>query len=160
MNACEVLKVGLQMADFVSQAYLADLSDAELLQRPHPQCNHINWQVGHIILSEHQMLEQCFPGKMPALPAGFEQQYARDAGGSDDPARFATKEVLLRTYREQRDATLAVIDSLSDGDLERETGIHYAPTLASLLSIQGSHWLMHCGQWVVVRRALGKPVVI
>jgi hypothetical protein len=29
-----------------------------------------------------------------------------------------------------------------------------------MLSMQGSHWMMHAGQWVIVRRNLGKPVLI
>ena len=36
----------------------------------------------------------------------------------------------------------------------------HAPTLGALYLMQGGHWLMHCGQWVIVRRQLGKPVVI
>jgi hypothetical protein len=33
----------------------------------------------------------------------------------------------------------------------------YAPTVAAVYDMQGSHYLMHAGQWVVVRRQLGKP---
>jgi hypothetical protein len=34
------------------------------------------------------------------------------------------------------------------------------PTVAALLAMSGTHALMHCCQWVAVRRQLGKPVVI
>ena len=33
----------------------------------------------------------------------------------------------------------------------------YAPTVASVLMLLGSHWLMHAGQFVPIRRKLGKP---
>ena len=36
----------------------------------------------------------------------------------------------------------------------------WAPTVAALLAMTGTHALMHCGQFVAVRRQLGKPVVI
>ena len=33
----------------------------------------------------------------------------------------------------------------------------YAPTVGDAFLILGSHWLMHAGQWAVLRRKLGKP---
>jgi uncharacterized protein (DUF1330 family) len=36
----------------------------------------------------------------------------------------------------------------------------YAPTVAAAFSMLGSHWLMHAGQWVIVRRELGREIVI
>ena len=32
----------------------------------------------------------------------------------------------------------------------------YAPTVAVVLTMLGAHWLMHAGQFVAVRRKLGK----
>ena len=31
------------------------------------------------------------------------------------------------------------------------------PTVASLFSLAGTHWVMHAGQWAIVRRQLGRP---
>jgi hypothetical protein len=160
MNAIGAIRGSLEMADMVGMAYLGDLSDAEFMQRPHPQCNHINWQVGHLISSEHSMLEAIAPGAMPALPAGFAEKYTKDTATSDDPSQFASKDELMQAYKAQRAATLAVLEATPESDLDAETGIHYAPTKGALLGMQGAHWLMHCGQWVIVRRNNGKPVVI
>lgn len=160
MNALDSLKVGLDMADFVCQSYLKDLSDADLMTRPHSACNHINWQIGHLVLSENEMMSAIAPQSMPSLPAGFAEKYARETQGIDDASKFCTKAELLAAFAAQRAATIQVMQSLTDADLDKPTGIDYAPTVVSLLSIQGAHWLMHCGQWVVVRRMLGKPVVI
>ena len=33
----------------------------------------------------------------------------------------------------------------------------YCPTVASVLMMSPAHWLMHVGQWSVIRRKLGKP---
>ena len=160
MQTRDAIKIGIDAAAFVVNAYLADLSDAELMKRPHPQCNHINWQVGHLIASEHEMLDRFVPGGMPALPEGFADKYQKETGVSDDPSRFATKSELMTAFQTQRDATLKALAQASDADWDKETGVSYAPNVASLYMMQSSHWLMHCGQWVIVRRQLGKPVVI
>lgn len=148
------------MAEMVGLSYLGDLSDQELMLRPHPECNHVNWQVGHLICSEHQLLEAIAPGQLPPLPAGFAEKYGRDTATSHEPSQFASKDALLQVYKEQRAGTLAVLAATSAADLDSPTGMDYAPTWAAIFRLQGEHWLMHCGQWVVVRRMCGKPIVI
>ncbi len=70
-----------------------------------------------------------------------------------------TKDQLLAVFKEQRAATLAALAKQSDSDLDKSTGVDYAPTVGSMFSMQGSHWLMHGGQWVIVRRKVGKPAL-
>lgn len=160
MNAKKAIKDGLDMGEMVAMAYLGDLSDAEMMQRPHPQCNHLNWQVGHLIASEHGLMSKVAPGEMPDLPDGFEAKYQKEMAGSDDATQFANKEELMEVYKAQREKTLQILDTLSDADLDNPTGVEYAPTFGAMVAMQGAHWLMHCGQWVVVRRQNDKPVVI
>ena len=160
MDAIAAIKGCLDTADMVGMSYLSDLSDAELMQRPHPKCNHINWQVGHLISAEHEMVSKIADAPMPELPAGFADKYSKEAAASDDPNDFATKDELLQAYKAQREATIRVLQGLCEDDLDKPTGIEYAPTIGSMLSLQGAHWLMHCGQWVIIRRSADKPVVI
>lgn len=159
MNSRELLKVGVDLAEMVVNGYLADLTDEQLLIRPHAGCNHINWQLGHLISSEAYHLNKVKEGSAPPLPAGFAEKYSKETAGSDDPAAFLKKDELLRLHQEQLAAFFSLIAELSDADLDRETGVPYAPTVGALLSLQGSHWLMHAGQWVIVRRSLGKPAL-
>ncbi|MCA9132977.1 MAG: DinB family protein [Planctomycetales bacterium] len=160
MNANEVIKGTLDTAEMVGLAYLGDLSDAQLMQRPHPECHHLNWQVGHLILSEHGLMQTIAPGGMPELPSGFAATYSKEAAASDDASKFATKEQLLQAYREQRAGTLALLAKITETELDEPSGVEYAPTKGAVFSMTGQHWLMHCGQWVIVRRQAGKPVVI
>ncbi len=157
MNTREAIKQTLDTAEMISLMILEDMTDAELLKRPCEGCNHTNWQLGHLIVSENSLVEKAAPGEMPPLPAGFAEKYGRDHDKNDDPNFFVKKDELLKTYREQRAATLAAMGKLSDADFDKQTGLPYAPTMGSLFSMQGSHWLMHCGQWSVVRRQLGRP---
>lgn len=157
MNAADAIKLGLETGEFVAMGYLQDLTDKELMERPHPACNHINWQVGHLVAAEHEMISQIAPGAMPPLPAGFKEKYTKEAASSDKPGDFARKDELLAVYKQQRAATLAALAKTAPADFDKPTGIEYAPTVASMYSLQGSHWLMHAGQWVIVRRKNGRP---
>jgi len=160
MNSKAAIKICIDMADMVCGAYLGDLTDSEMMQRPHPACNHINWQVGHLIVAEHQMMSKAQGYSMPALPAGMAEMYSKETQGSDNSSQFMTKSALMAAMQEQRAGTLKILEQISEAELDTATGIDYAPTIASLLSMQGSHWMMHAGQWVIVRRNLGKAVLI
>lgn len=156
MNAHEAIRLTIDMGSTVALAYVADLNDDDLLKRPAAGCNHINWQLGHLIRSEHDDVEKVSPGAMPALPPGFADKYAAATAGVDDPAKLCTKAELMAVYEAQRAATLAALDKTSAADLDRPSGIEYAPSVGAVFSLQGSHWLMHVGQWAVVRRQLGR----
>jgi hypothetical protein len=160
MDSRAAIKMAIDMGDRVAMSYLNDLSDEDLMRRPHPSCNHLNWQIGHLISSENQLNSKAFPGAVPALPAGFAEKYTKETAGKDDPSAFARKAQLMEAFQQQRAATLALLDKQSDQDLDKPTGVSFVPTVGALLSLHGSHWLMHAGQWVIVRRQLGKPVVI
>src|SRR5688572_8726911 len=138
MHSRNAIKLGIDMADLVAKSYLADLNDDDLMRRPHPACNHINWQVGHLIASENQMGNQALPGSMPPLPSGFAEKYKRETATSDDASQFSRKDELMKTYQEQRAATLTALERVTDSDLDKPTGLDYAPTLGALFSIQGS----------------------
>lgn len=160
MNATELLRFETGLAEMVCMAYLNDLSDEDLMRRPAPGCNHIKWQVGHLIASDHGMISALFPGRVPSLPEGFAERYSKERAASDDGPSFDSKQDLLQHYRDQRKAALEVLGSLSPEDLSAaspESMQAYAPTVGAVFSMLGSHWMMHCGQWAVVRRQLGHP---
>ena len=156
MNSRQAMKLSIDAGEMVSMAYLEDLNDQELMRRPCPGCNHINWQVGHLIAAENGMLSKIAPGATPPLPASFAEKYSKDTAVSDDPKAFCTKDELLKIYCQQRAATLAALEKMTDEQLDAPSGFDFAPTVGSVLSLQGSHWLMHAGQWAVIRRQLGR----
>jgi hypothetical protein len=156
MNARQAIKLSIDSGDFVGLAYLEDLTDKELLHRPCPGANHINWQLGHLIVSEHGMTEKVSPGSMPALPAGFAEKYTKETSASDDANAFCKKDELLRVHKEQRAGSLKALEKMSDEQLDGPSGFDFVPTVGGLFSMQGSHWLMHAGQWAVIRRQLGR----
>jgi hypothetical protein len=151
--------------DRILATYLADLDDADLLVRPVEGQNHIAWQLGHVISTEHMLLDQIRPGSSPALPEGFVEAHGRDEAStrSDDPARFQTKAKYLELWEAQRAATRAVLDALGDADLDApgpERVRRMAATVGATFVVLGTHPLMHVGQFVGVRRKLNKPLAI
>jgi hypothetical protein len=156
MNARQAIKMAIESGDMVSLMYLEDLSDAELMHRPCPGCNHINWQVGHLIIAENSMLNKVAPEAVPPLPAGFTEKYAKETATSDDASKFCKKDELLKIHKQQRAATLAALEKMTDDKLDAPSGLDFAPTTGAVFSLQGGHWLMHAGQWAVVRRQLGR----
>lgn len=156
MQTKDAIKINIDMGQFISLGYIEDLTDQELLHRPAPGANHINWQLGHLIAAEHEMIEKVAPGAMPALPAGFVEKYAKETAVIDDPAKLCTKAELLKVYHEQRAGTLKALAAANDADMDKATGVEYAPNVAAMYLMQGTHWVMHAGQWAVIRRQLGR----
>jgi hypothetical protein len=157
MDSRQAIGQSLKAADMVCMSYLGDMNDQELQRRPHAKCNSLYWQLGHLIVSEHKMVSQIASGKMPQLPAGFAEAFASQP---DPAAPTFSRDQLFEVYRQQRAATEAALAQTSDDQLDQPSGIHYAPTVGSVFSMQATHWLMHCGQWVIVRRELDKPILI
>jgi hypothetical protein len=163
MNAKDVIRQALGTSVHVVKAYVGDLSDAEMLKRPGPGCNHVAWQLGHLIASECQLLEAVKPGAAPELPAGFAEAHSKDTSGSDDPAKFGTKQQYLDLMDKVNAASLAALDTYSETDLDQpspEKMRKMFPTMGALFVLIATHPMMHAGQFVPVRRALGKPILI
>lgn len=160
MPTVDLIQAVLAPSDMVVKMYLEDLSDADLLVRPCAGANHIAWQLGHTIVSEHQLVEMVCPGKMPPLPSGFAEKHSPETAKLDDPQAFCTKAEYLQQYSVQRAGTLATAGALSEEQLAApapEKIRMFAATVAAVFANQSSHWMMHAGQWAVVRRKLGRP---
>jgi len=159
MNAKTAIKTALDTSEMIAMAYLDDLTDEEMMIRPLDGCNHIKWQFGHLIASENKMIDCCKPGSMPALPDGFAEKYTKATSTNDEGSAFDAKSDLLLLYRQQRSSTLAILEQLSEEQLDQETDESirsYAPTVGSAIVMQDVHWMMHAGQWAVLRRKLGR----
>jgi hypothetical protein len=149
---------------FISHT-LGDFTDADMFARPCPGANHAAWQLGHLISAEASVLKNLAPTFAVALPEGFNDAYKLDANKNDDAAKFApvnTKAQLLELFGKVREGTAAWVESLPAEQLDSPTPDKYkawAPSIGKLASGQIDHTLMHLGQFQVIRRKLGKPVL-
>ena len=162
MSIATQIKNELNLPTFTVQVYLEDLSDADLMRRPVDNANHIAWQLGHLIDAENKLNNMVCPDSMPALPEGFAEKHSNENASSDDPSQFCTKDEYLKAMEEQRAGTLALLDRLSDEELEQpapESLQKFGATVGAIIAGQSAHWMMHAGQWVIVRRQLGKEAI-
>lgn len=67
MNAQKAIECGIDMAVMISTGYLEDLSEEELMHRPDPKCNHIKWQLGHLIASDNQIINGSCEGALAQI---------------------------------------------------------------------------------------------
>ncbi len=141
---------------------LGDFSDADMLARPTPAANHAAWQMGHLIVAEHGMINSVTPGSIPELPAGFADKFKKETARSDDPSAFPRKAELLDLFGKIRGATVQWARKLTSTDLDKQTPEKlrsWCPSVAHLVAMLPQHVAMHVGQFQVIRRKLGKPVL-
>jgi uncharacterized damage-inducible protein DinB len=162
MNGIQAIRSAMHSTQQILGMYLGDLADADLLVRPAPSANHIAWQLGHIIAGEVMLLKEIPGAAHPELPAGFAKAHDAANAASTSTEGFLSKAEYLNLFNKTRAATLALLDKLTDADLDRPTQGkigQFAPTHGALLMLISNHTLMHAGQFTVVRRKLGKPIV-
>jgi len=151
------------ISQMVLTQYINDLTDAELMLRPGKGCNHIAWQLGHLIHSECGLLNSLVPGAAPQLPAGFAEKHDKSKQGSDNPSDFCTKQEYLDLIKQVHQAFTTALNKCSDADFDKPSPEQWQkmfPTAGQIWILMATHQMMHAGQFVPVRRSLGKPVVI
>lgn len=163
MDTKSAIKETFGISNMVLNSYISDLTDAELLRRPGARCNHVAWQLGHLISSECGLLNGIQAEAAPKLPEGFEAKHSRENTGSDNVADFLTKQEYIDLASKVHEAVIACLDAFPDAKLDDPSPEHLRsmfPTLGSMFILIATHSMMHAGQIVPLRRELGKPVLI
>ena len=163
MNVKEVIAATLDTSSMVLNAYIGDLSDADLMVRPAEGCNHVAWQLGHLISSEAMLLGMVAPGAAPELPEGFAEKHSKEQSGDDNPANFCSKQEYLDLFDKVHAATKTALEKVTEADLDQPSPENFRemfPKMGNVWVLLAIHGMMHAGQFVPVRRKLGKPVTI
>jgi hypothetical protein len=141
---------------------LGDFSDADMMERPVPAANHALWQIGHLAV-ETAVFAAAVPGvKVPAVPAEWRDAFGKGAAKSDNAKAFPTKAEVLKVFAAVNGALAEGVKKLSPEDLNKpgpEAFKSFAPTVGHIVEMTGAHYMMHVGQFQVIRRKLGKPVL-
>jgi hypothetical protein len=120
MNAKDAIRSSANLSSMVLKTYISDLDDADLMRRPGEGCNHLAWQLGHLISSEVHLLDNVAPGQGTELPDGFADAHSKEQSNNDDPAGFHGKETYIELFDKVRAASLAALDAYADSDLDRK----------------------------------------
>jgi len=163
MTGIQVLITALESTKATLEMLVGDFTDAELLVRPVPGANHAAWQIGNVILRDPFLVKAVIPGAAyPEFPAGFADLHGNKGAKTDSGPGFLTKDGYLKLLGSTRAATIAAVSKLTDADLDRPSpeSMRWAgPTVAHVLLFAANHALLHAGQFSVIRRKLGKPVL-
>ncbi|MCO6043467.1 DinB family protein [Aeoliella sp. ICT_H6.2] len=163
MNANQAIAATLDTSNFVLNSYFSDLTDEELISTPAEGCNPLAWQLGHLITSECRMLDMLVPGSAPELPEGFADKHSKEQSGNLDLANYYTKQEYQDLFEKVHTASKAALEKVTEDELDApapEAFRQLFPTTGAVWILLAMHGMMHAGQFVPVRRKLGKPVVI
>ncbi len=161
MTGKEVLKNALESTQQILHWFIADLSDADFMERPVANANHIAWQIGHTTAVEARFLPQ-IGGVAPPLPDGFDKKHTKDTASLNNAADFYTKQQYIDCFDKVRNASIARLEKLSDLDLDTKTEgpmAQFAPNWGAMFILLANHTMMHVGQFSAIRRKIGKPVL-
>ena len=120
---------------------------------------HTLWVLGHLAYIEALVIRGFMLGEPNPL-ADWEEIFD-GADTTGDVGQYRSFDQVLATCREMRDSTLALLDSLSEADLDKASA--KAPeghkdsfgTYRLCLQFVADHWYMHRGQLADARRAAG-----
>jgi len=163
MSGIQVILAEFESSRAMLESFLADFSDEDLLVRPVPGANHAAWQIGNVIAGDPFLVKALLPdAAFPELPAGFGELHGRKGATKDSDPGFLTKDGYMKLLKDVRAAAITAVSKLTDADLDKpapESMSFAGPTVGSVLMFVTSHTLMHMGQFSVIRRKLGKPVL-
>jgi hypothetical protein len=160
MDLKSFLATSLERSTAILKMTVADLSDADLRERPVDNANPANWQIGHLINAQSFLFSEIGAPRFN-LPAGFTDAYG-GKGPATGGATLLSKADLLKLFDDLNAASVAWVRSLTPEQLAAPTPEKYrgiAPTVADMINMASPHNAMHVGQIQVLRRKLGKPVL-
>ena len=160
MSIAEMLSKNILQSKGMIDMSLKDFSDADMFFRPAKTANHAIWQMGHLANSVRGMVTTCDPSV--AFPFEDDTRFGKSKASIDDPAFFPGRAELLARFDLAMDTAAGWVAKLSDAELAKPTPERmqsFAPTVANAAMLIASHPFMHIGQFTVMRRALGKPIL-
>lgn len=159
MHSIDLVRANLRRSEEIVLARIEDMRDhAMVFPTPRGGC-HSLWVLGHLAYIELQVVRTIMSGQ--SNPLAHWEEVFDGADVSGDASLFPSFEEALRECRGARTATLALLDSLSEGDLDRKSSRVPAGaeglfgTYRACLQYCADHWLMHRGHLADARRAAG-----
>ncbi|MCA9014196.1 MAG: DinB family protein [Planctomycetaceae bacterium] len=159
MNTIEFIRSGLESSKNWACTLLDDMRETPLVEPTPHGGNHPLWVLGHLIVSESFLLDQCLQGKPNRFP-----EYAELFGAGSTPVADASKypayDEIRPLFDQIRQDTLALLDTLSEDDLDQashHTENPFFSTVGNCFQAMIMHTMNHSGNVTDARRAAGKP---
>lgn len=159
MQSIDLIRENLRRSEEIVLARIEDMRDHHMVfPTPRGGC-HTLWVLGHLAYIEALVVQDIMLGEENPLAHWGEIFDGAEVSG--DAARFPTFDLVLGECRGVRARTVALLDSLSEDDLDRrsanppEGAEELLGTHRRCLQYAAAHWFMHRGQLADARRAAG-----
>lgn len=153
------LKMWLELSRKTSEGMLADFKTPDdWVYQVDPAANHAMWFVGHMTSTDNFVISMLAPDKAIELPVNYQDLFGMGSKPVGDPAIYPTPADALRLLRERRQTLLAVLDTLSDEELNKPVppgSPSFLADNAAMFQFIVYHEGVHTGQMSIARRALG-----
>ena len=159
MRSIDLIRDNLQKSRDRALAHVEDMRDhAVVFPTPNGGC-HTLWTLGHLAYIETLVIRTFMLGE--ANPLAHWEATFDGADVSGDSTLFPPFDEVLARCRDVRESTMALLDSLSEDDLDRVSANApegFADTFGTYrlcLQYVADHFYMHRGQLADARRAAG-----
>ena len=165
MQSKELLRAGLQLSDQLVLPMLEDLKGEPLAAPTANGGNHPWWIAGHLTFGEGNLFWNYMRGE-PNPVAEWKDFFDGGTQPCPEGKQYPPYEELLGKYRELREQTLTLLDSLREQDLDQpsknvsEELRGFFGTYRQCFLVAILHGMMHRGQLADVRRSLGRGVLM
>ena len=159
MQSIDLIRENLRRSEEIVLAGIEDMRDhAVVFPTPRGGC-HTLWVLGHLAYIESLLTHGFMLGKQNPLAHWEELFDGADVTG--DLEQFPPFDRVLEECKSVRAATVALVDSLTEEDLDIASAIvprggdNLFGTYRRCLQYAADHWFMHRGQLADARRAAG-----
>lgn len=156
----ETIAYALSASHALFKRFMEDMTPEDYLHRPTPKANCAAWIVGHLTLSERNVLRR-LGAPLPELPEGFEHRFSRDEG-CPQASEFGDVTRLMPQFDEHRRRLIEAVKAATPEQLDRPLDKPHPmfKTVGEMLTFMALHGTMHAGQVSTIRRSLGRPPII
>jgi hypothetical protein len=159
MNAIDLIRSALTLADRATMQVLEDMRDAPLTAPTPRGGNHPHWVLGHLTLIEGNIPRILFGEPNPV--AHLAPLFAAGTEPKPDGNGYPPFDELLRTYRDLRARNLQILEQLGNEGLDKPTvapprGLEFIRTAGDTFLVIAMHQMNHRGQVSDARRAAGR----
>lgn len=143
-----------------AEALVKDVTPEQLCQQPHGLVNHPAWNLGHLVLSAHQLCQLL--GVESSIPAGWDEKFKAGTPPTSDAKAYPSKDALLEQHRTFHTRVSEALPRVTQAKLDEPHPVEemrqYFPTVgAQAIFMVTGHEMDHLGQMAAWRRAMGLP---
>lgn len=160
MMTKDILLQNFRFSHFVLMANVEGITHAESLRPAAPGASSLNWIVGHVVRSRHDVLAlaDCAPALDPSQLARYERDQPAMTRDGDGVLPFDT---LVAAFDASQKALVARLETITDDELAAPCRHVLDPAQQSRVAVQlaglSFHEAYHAGQTGLARRIIGKP---